>query len=289
MSDTADPAAELLCMVGRRVRVLRQAQGLSRRALSERSGVSQRYIAQLEAGEGNASLVVLTRVTAALGETVAQLLREDSEASDMAALYRAAPAATQAHVRTLLGAGPKTAGLCLIGLRGAGKSTLGLALAEDLALPFVELSREVEAAAGVALPEVIALYGPEGLRRLEAHALGQVIGRGKRVVLAVAGGIVSAPATFAQLRAAFHLIWLRASPEEHMARVRAQGDTRPMAGNPAALAELKESLRDRGPLYAQADAVLDTSGQDVAESLQDLKLLVRNRILTRRGSGVGAS
>ena len=272
----------LLARVGERVRAARERHGLSRRALSEKSGVSQRYLAQLEAGDGNISIALLHRVAQALDHRIDWLLGEDdpwqSEVLRVAELFRLADTATRQQVIGLLqpgtGADLRARRLCLIGLRGAGKSTLGEALGQRRGVPFVELNRVIEEQSGMPINELIAFFGQEGYRRLEAEALSRVVATHESVVLAVAGGIVADPETFARLMQNFHTIWVKASPEEHMTRVKAQGDLRPMAGNPEAMSQLQALLRARDTLYAQAEAVLDTAGKSVEQSLDELYALV---------------
>ncbi|OAN77623.1 transcriptional regulator [Jannaschia sp. EhC01] len=272
--------------VGDRVRGARTARGMSRRVLSEVSGVSPRYLAQLEGGEGNISIGLLFRVAEALGVSMEMLISPGdltAEARRMAEAFAGADLATQAQVRTLLsGAATKAGRVCLIGLRGAGKSTLGAAAAKALDVPFIELNRAIEAAGGMPISEIMGLYGPEGYRQLEADALNKIVAEQDRVVVAVAGGIVGDSQTFDRLLDRFHTVWLKASPEEHMARVRAQGDTRPMEGNPQAMAQLRLILTSRETEYARADAVLDTGGQAVSASLAALLALIdRNRFIPK--------
>lgn len=272
----------LLMRVGERVRAARERHGLSRRALSEKSGVSQRYLAQLEAGDGNISIALLHRVAQALDHRIEWLLGEEdpwqSDVLRVAELFRLADSATRQQVLALLQPGSKAdlraCRLCLIGLRGAGKSTLGALLGQRRGVPFVELNRVIEEQSGMPINEVIAFFGQEGYRRLEAEALNRVIATHESVVLAVAGGIVADPETFARLMQHFHTIWVKASPQEHMSRVKAQGDLRPMAGNPEAMEQLQALLRARDTLYAQAEAVLETSGKSVRQSLAELEALV---------------
>lgn len=260
--------------VGQRVRAARKRAKLSRRELSELSSVSQRYLAQIEAGAGNISIALLARVGNALGLSVEQLVARDAGAVEISARYSAADPATQARVNDLLANAqqgpPQNAHakrIALIGLRGAGKSTLGRKLGARLGAPFVELNREIEKISGLPIGDVIALYGQEGYRGFEARALDRVIAEHDQMVLAVAGGIVSAPDTYRTLLAHCQTIWLRATPEDHMNRVRAQGDERPMEGNPEAMAELRAILASREELYARASAVVDTSGMDEAAAL----------------------
>ena len=276
--DSRDLGGEILQQVARRVADVRKERGLPRRVLSEMSGVSPRYLAQLEAGEGNISILLLARVAAALDLTMDQVLTQDApldhDARRVAQLFSKAPGVVQAQVQDLL-AGQNPAALragriCLIGLRGAGKSTLGRLAGEALDVPFVELGREIERETDMPLSEVMALYGQEGYRRMEAEALERISASHDRVILAVAGGIVVEPATYARLLAGFHTIWIKTSPPEHMQRVRAQGDVRPMEGNPAAMNQLHELLTIRTPLYSKAEAQVDTSGCTERSSLKDL-------------------
>jgi len=167
--------------------------------------------------------------------------------------------------------------ICLVGLRGAGKSTLGALAGDALGLPFVELNKEIEDQSGMPVGEVMALYGQEGYRRLEAQAVTRMVETHDALILAVAGGIVSDPEAYSQLLAHFHTVWVRTSPDEHMARVRAQGDERPMAGNPEAMEQLKSILTEREELYARAEAHLDTSGKTTDQSLADLISLIDAR------------
>lgn len=276
----------LQARVGDRVRGARGARGMSRRVLSEVSGVSPRYLAQLEGGEGNISIGLLFRVAEALGVSMEALVSPSDltpEARRIGEAFAAADTATQANVRGLLsGATSKSGRVCLIGLRGAGKSTLGAAAAKALDAPFIELNRAIEAAGGMPIGEIMGLYGPEGYRQLEADALDKIVAEQDRAIVAVAGGIVSDADTFDRLLDRFHTIWVKASPEEHMARVRAQGDTRPMDGNPQAMAQLCLILTGRETEYGRADAVLDTGGRGVEASLTELLALIeRNRFIPK--------
>ncbi len=285
----ADRAVEaLIAQVGERVRRARDRKGIPRRVLSEMSGVSPRYLAQLEAGEGNISIGLLQRVAHALDHRIEWLVGVDdpweSDAHRIAELYRSATAPVQAQVRAALSPEPVEATrahrICLVGLRGAGKSTLGRRAGERLGLPFVELNREIEEQSGMPVDDLMALYGQEGYRRLEAQAVSRVIATHQAMILAVAGGIVAEPETYARLLQGFHTIWIKASPAEHMARVRDQGDTRPMAGNPEAMDQLKSILTAREALCDRATAKLDTSGKTEDESLDDLLALIdTNRFL----------
>lgn len=264
--------------VGDRVRKARQRKGIARRVLSDLSGVSQRYLAQLENGGGNISIALLFKVANALGHKVEWLVGTDdpwdSEIARVTEYYRQATADQRQRVLQILDPGRpaqlRRQRICLIGLRGAGKSTLGRMLGDELSFPFVELNREIEEQSGMPVDEVMALYGQEGYRRLERQAVERIVATSDTVVLAVAGGIVSEPETYGFLLRNFHTIWLKATPEEHMNRVRAQGDERPMAGNPKAMDELKSILTSREVLYAKAEGIVNTSNKTLEESLRDL-------------------
>jgi len=281
----ADREVEILIgRVGERVRRARDRKGIPRRVLSEKSGVSPRYLAQLEAGEGNISIGLLQRVAHALDHKIEWLVGEDdpwsSEPLRVADLFRTANARTQARVLATLSPEPVAAArahrICLVGLRGAGKSTLGRRAGERLGIPFVELNREIEEQSGMPVDDLMALYGQEGYRRLEAQAIDRVIATHDTMILAVAGGIVAEPETYNLLLAKFHTIWVKATPAEHMARVREQGDTRPMAGNPEAMDQLKSILTAREALYERALAKLDTSGRTEDESLDEMLALIQS-------------
>ena len=277
-----DHVAHLLTQVGDRVRKARERKGIPRRVLSEKSGVSPRYLAQLEAGECNISIGLLQRVAHALDHRIEWLMGEEdpwtSQALRVAETFRAATADVQDAVLRTLNAEParsrRANRICLVGLRGAGKSTLGQMAGQSLGLPFVELNREIQEQAGMPVDEVIALYGQEGYRRLENQAIARVIATHDAMILAVAGGIVSEPDTYNLLLNRFHTIWLKAAPEEHMARVRAQGDERPMAGNPEAMEQLRFILQSREALYERAQAQLDTAGKPVDRSHAELLALI---------------
>jgi XRE family transcriptional regulator, aerobic/anaerobic benzoate catabolism transcriptional regulator len=236
-----------LARLGERVRAWRTEHGMSRKALALASGVSERYLAQLEAGEGNISVLLLRKVARAMGVAVERLVREEQ------ALEKP---------------------IALVGLRGAGKSTLGAKLAASLSLPFVELDREVEKEAGAPLAEVFAMYGQDAFRRFERRALERVLAEQPRAVIAAGGSLVTDPGTYELLLERCRCIWLKASAQEHMARVLAQGDTRPFKGRSAALDEIRKLLADRERLYGRAGSVVDTSGRSVRQALAELKKTV---------------
>jgi XRE family aerobic/anaerobic benzoate catabolism transcriptional regulator len=265
----------LLVSVGERVRNARARMGISRRMLAEKSGVSQRYLAQLETGHGNISIALLLRIADALDFRIEWLVGEDdpwtSEIVSITSLLRSATQAQRERIREILEPENPRLGraqrIAFIGLRGAGKSTLGRLAAGELGLPFKELNDDIQEAGGMPAGEVMALYGPEGYRHLERQSLERVVAMHDRIVLAVAGGIVSQPDTFKYLLRNFHTLWLKAEPEEHMTRVRGQGDERPMAGNPHAMGELRNILKSREVLYAQAEVHVDTSRSTLKQSL----------------------
>lgn len=273
---------ELLSRVGERVRKVREQRGIPRRVLSEKSGVSPRYLAQLESGAGNISIGLLKRVAHALDIRIEWLVSEEdpwtSDALRVAEMFRKSNGDVRDSVLKLLQPEtPKTMRskrICLLGLRGAGKSTLGNLAGSSLGVPFLELNREIEDHSGMPVSELMALYGQEGYRMLEAQALNRVISTHDSVILAVAGGIVSNPETYNNLLSNFHTVWVRATPSEHMERVWAQGDIRPMTGNPEAMDQLKSLLTAREAMYERALEVLNTSGETVDESLNKLLELI---------------
>ena len=273
MTQDSDPETGFLDQLGQRVRTMRALRGMSRKVLAKVSGISERYIAQLESGKGNVSIVLLRRVSNAMGAHLEDLIPSTEPAPDWAVirnLLRKATPGQIAQAKDVLAGGAVSAhrrhsfsGIALIGLRGAGKSTLGKMLAKKIGWSFVELNKEIEAQNGLSVAEIIALYGQEGFRRMEQAALTQLLGRNELMVLATGGGIVSEPLTFDLVLSSFYTIWVKADPEEHMARVRRQGDLRPMADDRSAMAELRNILLSREPLYARASAVVDTAGLSV--------------------------
>jgi len=284
MNDNPDPEAGFLEQLGQRVRTMRSLRGMSRKVLAKVSGISERYIAQLESGKGNVSIVLLRRVSNAIGAHLEDLIPSTDPAPDWQVvrdlLRKASPNQIAQAKDVLAGHGSLAhsasfSGIALIGLRGAGKSTLGKILAKKIGWNFVELNKEIERENGLSVAEVIALYGQEGFRRLEQAALTQLLARKELMVLATGGGIVSEPLTFDLVLSSFYTIWLKADPEEHMARVRGQGDLRPMADDRSAMAELRNILVSREPLYARASAVVDTAGLSVDAAAARLADAVR--------------
>src|SRR6195256_5249710 len=275
MTENPDSETGFLEQLGQRVRTMRALHGMSRKVLAKVSGISERYIAQLESGKGNVSIVLLRRVSDAMGAHLEDLIPSAEPAPDWPVIRDLVRKATPNQIAqakdVLSGLGSGAAGqrritfggIPLIGLRGAGKSTLGKILAKKIGWSFVELNKEVEAQNGLSVAEIIALYGQEGFRRMEQAALTQLLARKELMVLATGGGIVSEPLTFDLILSSFYTIWLKADPEEHMSRVRKQGDLRPMADDRSAMAELRNILLSREPLYARASAVVDTAGLSV--------------------------
>lgn len=284
-ASTASPCNvdDLLVRLGGNVRALRTMRKMPRRVLSELSGVSPRYLAQLESGQGNISIGLLFRVAEALDVPLIDLLGDDVQEDELrlVELFRAADPHTRAGVlhrlQQVAPGADRAQRICLIGLRGAGKSTLGKGAGDALGLPFVELNKDIELKAGMPVGEIMALYGADGYRQLEAEAVRRVAARHDRLILAVAGGIVSAPETYESLLARYHTIWIKAAPEDHMNRVRAQGDMRPMNGRPQAMGQLRALLEARQGEYDRAEASLETSGQTAEQSLTDVLHLIRSR------------
>jgi XRE family transcriptional regulator, aerobic/anaerobic benzoate catabolism transcriptional regulator len=282
----ADSDPEFLASVGRQVRAAREQRGMARKLLAISADVSERYLAALEAGEGNASIVLLRRVAGALGVTLADLLDRGEPGTEQRLIRRFLDSLPPKRLEEVLQRLTHEFGqdemvrrkrITLIGLRGAGKTTLGTALAKSLHRPFVELDREIEREAGVSLSEIFLLYGQAGYRRLERRCLERVISSQDDVVLAAGGSIVSEAETYNLLLLNCFTIWIKAAPEEHMARVVAQGDLRPMAGHTEAMDDLRNILSSRETLYGRADAVVDTSRRTVEKSFEALRQVVAVR------------
>lgn len=279
-----------LVALGQRTRALRSRKGMTRKALALAADVSERHLANLEYGVGNASVLVLLQVAHALQCSLAELtgdvttsspewllIRELLDGRDDETLKRVRVAVGQ-----LLGTGgantERSSRIALIGLRGAGKSTLGRMLAEDLGFPFVELSREIEAFAGCSIGEIQGLYGVNAYRRYERRAIEEAIQIYPEAVIATPGGLVSDPATFNQLLSHCTTVWLKATPEDHMRRVVAQGDTRPMAASKEAMEDLRGILAGRSAFYSKAELSLDTSGRSLELAFRALRELVRGAL-----------
>ncbi len=280
----ADADAEFLARLGRRVREVRDRRGMTRKLVAREAGVSERHLAHLEGGEGNVSIVLLAHIAHALGTPLVELIAPEAEDTVEKRLIRRFLERLPQHrleevvFRLMRDFGHEEAvrrkRIALIGLRGAGKTTLGSRLAREEGMPFVELDREIEKETGIPAREIFALYGQAGYRRIEKRTLERVIREHPRAVISVGGGVVAEPDTYELLLGQCLTVWVKAQPEEHMARVMAQGDLRPMAGNDEAMEDLKRILEARVPLYAKADTSLDTSGETVEESFIKLRQLV---------------
>ncbi len=286
----ADAPAEknpFLVALGERSRAIRSRRGMTRRAVAHAANVSERHLANLEYGEGNASILVLLQVAGALQCSLTELIgdvttsspewlliRELLEQRDETALRKARIAIGEA-LGTGGGSPIANTRVALIGLRGAGKSTLGQMLADDLGYPFVELSREIEKFAGCSISEIQALYGMSAYRRYERRALEESIQIYPEAVIATPGGLVSDPASFNQLLSHCSTVWLQADPEDHMKRVSAQGDLRPMAASREAMDDLKSILSGRAAFYSKAQLRLDTSEHGLEPTFVALRAMVR--------------
>jgi XRE family transcriptional regulator, aerobic/anaerobic benzoate catabolism transcriptional regulator len=269
-----------LRLLGESVRSARARRGMTRKVLATQSGVSERFLAQLESGTGNASILILRQIARALDLPLDTMLSNGSGApADLAhtvEFLARLDAADLARARELLAQkfgnkedDGRRERIALIGLRGAGKSTVGRLLAEKLQIPFFELDRRIEQASGLSLSMIFDLYGQSGFRRFERRCLDDLLSAQEKFVVATGGSLVSEPATYDRLLSTCKTIWLRATPQEHMARVLAQGDMRPMAQNPEAMSDLERILAEREPLYRQADFTIETSGRSVEEVLEE--------------------
>lgn len=280
-----------LMALGERVRTLRSRQGLTRKAVARAADVSERHLANLEYGSGNASILVLLQVAQALHCDLSELLgdvttsspewlmiRELLEHRNEGDLRRARQALSELFHAPGSADRARTTRIALIGLRGAGKSTLGRRLAAELGYAFIELSREIEQFAGCSIHEIHNLYGTNAYRRYERRALEEAIQIYPEVVIATPGGLVSDAANFNLLLQHCYTIWLQADPADHMGRVAAQGDMRPMAASAEAMEDLKRILLGRAPFYAKADLRIDTSASDEDATYAELRQQVRSVI-----------
>jgi XRE family aerobic/anaerobic benzoate catabolism transcriptional regulator len=287
VSTEPPPKNPFLVALGERTRALRARRGMTRKAVAVAAGVSERHLANLEYGEGNASILVLLQVAGALQCALAELIGDVTTLSPEWLLIRdllgqqdeAALRRVRVGLAAMLGVGhgavsQASARVALIGLRGAGKSTLGQMLADDLGFPFVELSREIEKFAGCSVAEIQALYGANAYRRYERRALEEAIQIYPEAVIATPGGLVSDPTNFNALLAHCSTVWLQAAPEDHMNRVVAQGDTRPMAASREAMEDLKGILAGRAAFYSKAQLQIDTSAQPLDATF----LLLRDKV-----------
>ncbi len=279
-----NPDADFLLALGKRVRETRERRGMTRKLVARNAAVSERHLAHLETGDGNVSVVLLRHIAQALGVSLTELLTSEVEDTVERRLIRRFLERLPQHrleevvFRLMRDFGHEEAvrrkRVALIGLRGAGKSTLGNRLARELGVAFIELDREIEAETGMPVSEVFSLYGQAGYRRIEKRALERVTRENERAVISVSGGIVARQDTYDYLLSCCFTVWVKAQPEEHMSRVVAQGDLRPMAGNDEAMEDLKRILDAREPAYSRADITLDTSGQSVETSFTKLRQLV---------------
>ena len=287
---TAGGKNPFLVALGQRVGALRARRGLTRKAVAIAADVSERHLANLEYGLGNASILVLLQVAGALQCSLAEIIGDRTTTSPewlmIRELLEQRDDATLRRVRIVIGEMLGTGGgnvirsprVALIGLRGAGKSSLGQLLADDLGFPFVELSREIEKFAGCSVSEIQALYGMNAYRRYERRALEETIQIYPEAVIATPGGLVSDPATFNLLLSHCTTVWLQATPEDHMRRVMEQGDLRPMANSKEAMEDLKDILAGRAPFYSKAEFTLNTSAQPLLPTSAALRELVRNAL-----------
>jgi XRE family transcriptional regulator, aerobic/anaerobic benzoate catabolism transcriptional regulator len=278
----ADDTGPYLQALGRRVREARARRGMSRRILSRDSQVSERYLAQLESGHGNISILLLRQIVKALNLPVHELLHDGPEQSlelkSAVEFLGKLSSEKISHAREMLlrefaatDSASRRRRIAIVGLRGAGKSTLGALLAKHLEIPFIELDRVIEERSGLGLSVIFDLYGQSGFRRMERECLDHTLQSHSTFVLATGGSLVSEAATYERLLSECFTIWLRATPEDHMQRVIAQGDTRPMSENQeAAMSELKSILAVREPLYRRADATIDTSHKSLETTLENL-------------------
>ncbi|MDH3537045.1 MAG: helix-turn-helix transcriptional regulator [Gammaproteobacteria bacterium] len=279
-----------LVALGQRVRALRNRSGTTRKTLSAVAGVSERHLANLEYGEGNPSVLVLAQIADALHCSLAELIGDFTTATpewlmirsllenrDEQTLHQARLAIGQAIGSASAAGSPRTR-IALIGLRGAGKSTLGAMLARDLGFAFVELSREIEKLAGCTIAEIQDMYGSKAYRRYERRALEEAIQSNRQAIIATPGGLVSDPANFDLLLSYCTTVWLRAKPEDHMQRVIEQGDFRPMEGVAEAMQDLKSILASRADFYSKAGLQLDTSSQPLDDTFNALRELVRDKL-----------
>jgi XRE family transcriptional regulator, aerobic/anaerobic benzoate catabolism transcriptional regulator len=285
---SSNSEGEILQFLAKRVRELRSRRGMTRKMAARDAHVSERHWAQLEAGDGNVSIVLLRRIAAALGVSLLELFSSDLEEPAEKQLIRRFLKRLPAHrleevmARLMREFGQeenvRRRRIAMIGLRGAGKSTLGSTWSQEANLPFVELDREIEKDTGMPLSEIFSLYGQSGYRAIEKRTLERVLCENDRLVVSVGGGVVSEKETFDYLLSHCYTVWIKAHPEEHMSRVMAQGDFRAIKGNNQAMDDLRRILEAREPLYRKADMCLDTSGLSIAESFARLKAALQENL-----------
>ncbi|MGN6182470.1 MAG: helix-turn-helix transcriptional regulator [Thermoanaerobaculia bacterium] len=264
--------ATFLRHFGNRIRAERARRGMSRRLLAQHAGISERYLTQLESGKGNASIVLLRHIAIALGLSLARLVEEETKESALVRQILTRVTAEQLNdiLRSLGTDIHRDRRIALVGLRGAGKTTLGAALAKARNVPFFELDREVERVSGTALASVIELYGQQAYRRYELQALEELLTKHERFIVATGGSLVSETITYELLLRSCFTVWVRTTPEQHMQRVLAQGDLRPMAGSQQAMDDLRRILDERSDLYGRADLSIDTTGKTIEQSLREV-------------------
>ena len=289
-TETETPRSPFLLALGERVRNLRSRQGMTRKAVALAADVSERHLANLEYGTGNVSVLVLLQVAQALQCSLAELLGDMTTTSPEWLLIRELLSkrseADLRRARLQLGemfgegsdARARQNRVALIGLRGAGKTTLGQRLADDLGFPFIELSRQIEQFAGCQISEIHNLYGALAYRRYERRALEEAIQIYPEVVIATPGGLVSDSANFNLLLSHCTTVWLQAEASDHMARVAAQGDLRPMAASREAMEDLKRILEGRSAFYSKADIAINTSEGTAEQSFLRLRDAVRKQL-----------
>jgi XRE family aerobic/anaerobic benzoate catabolism transcriptional regulator len=280
-----------LLALGERLKSLRGRRGFTRKALAQLADVSERHVANVESGVGNASIQFLRQLATVLNCTLAEMIGDETASSPewlmIREILRGRNEEELAKARIALAGmfdaptsdSARRQRVALIGLRGAGKSSLGQMLADHWMVPFIELSRQIETLAGCSIAEIHALYGPNAYRRYERRALEETVRNFPRAVIATPGGVVSDPATFKLLLSHCYTVWLKASPEDHMGRVVAQGDTRPMSGNREAMEDLKQILESRAQFYSKADETFDTSEMTQEASFVGLLDTLRGSVL----------
>ena len=277
---------EFLRAFGERIRGERARRGMSRKLLAQHAGISERYLTQLESGKGNVSVLILRHIAGALGVPLTRLVEDEPPSPEMTLvrqfLARLSPEQLNQAYASLTAAFTDDAQvlradrIALVGLRGAGKTTIGAAAAKELQVPFFELDKEVERVSGTSLGSIIELYGQQAYRRYELQALQELLATQPRFVVATGGSLVSESATFELLLRSCLTVWVKTTPEEHMQRVLDQGDLRPMAGSQRAMDDLRRILEERSELYGRADLVLDTTNQPIQESVRQLLNETRN-------------
>jgi XRE family transcriptional regulator, aerobic/anaerobic benzoate catabolism transcriptional regulator len=285
---SSNSEGEILRFLAKRVRELRCRRGMTRKMAARDANVSERHLAQLETGDGNVSILLLRRIAAALGVSLLELfsteLEEPAEKQLIQRLLKRLPARRLEEVIAKLRRelnqeeNARRTRVAMIGLRGAGKSTLASRWSQETNFPFVELDREIEKDTGIPLAEIFSLYGQAGYRAIEKRALERVLRESDRLVVSVGGGVVSEEETFDYLLFHCYTVWIKAQPEEHMSRVMAQGDFRAMKGNNQAMDDLRRILEAREPLYRKADMCLDTSGLSIEESFSQLKAALQENL-----------